>query len=179
MTTRLYLDTSVLVSAFSAERSSVWAQALLSNAQYVIIVSDWAVTEFHASMHAKARRGELDQSTLAERMATFRLAVSSVWVWQAVARADFAAASVYAEDLFALSGGAATGQTQVNLSASRAKRAAAVVPWLRSADALHIAVAKSAKADGFATLDHQQAAAVALLGSKMAVVIDLDSSLAL
>ena len=176
MTSRVYLDTSVLVSAFSAERSSEWAQALLSNAQYLVIVSDWAVTEFHASMHAKARRGELDQSTLAERMATFRLSVSTVWVWQAVARADFAAASVYAEHLFALSSESAA-RTEKSRGKASSSMAAALVPWLRSADALHIAVANSAKADAFATLDHQQAAAVVLLNNKMAVVCDAEANI--
>ncbi len=164
MTTRLYLDTSVLVAAFSAEGSSAWAQQLLGNTDYVVIVSDWTVTEFHASMHAKARRGELDLGTLGERMATFRLALGSVWIWQAVRRADFSAAAVYSGVLFAMS--------QAARPAGKPSKPSLTVPWLRSADALHIAVAKSARADCFATLDHQQATAVTLLNSKMPVTCD-------
>ena len=55
----VYLDTSVLVAAFSIEASSPRASALLALSEDWL-VSDWTAAEFSAAIRTKARRGDLD-----------------------------------------------------------------------------------------------------------------------
>ncbi|KQS57184.1 hypothetical protein ASG17_00085 [Brevundimonas sp. Leaf363] len=53
------LDTSVLIAAFTREKGSPRALALLAEA-CAWRVSDWAAAEFAGAIRVKARRGELD-----------------------------------------------------------------------------------------------------------------------
>lgn len=54
----IYLDTSVLVAAFSEEEHSERAQAFLQREEHWLI-SDWSAAEFSAAIRTKARRGDL------------------------------------------------------------------------------------------------------------------------
>ena len=59
MAEKVYIDTSVLVSAFSNEPHQAAAMALLQAAQWEqVCVSDWTVAEFTCALQAKVMRGE-------------------------------------------------------------------------------------------------------------------------
>ena len=59
MAGKVYIDTSVLVSAFSNEPLQTVAMALLRAPQWEqVCVSDWTVAEFTCAPQAKVMRGE-------------------------------------------------------------------------------------------------------------------------
>ena len=56
---RVYVDTSILVSAFSNEPMQAVAMALLQAPPWQqVCVSDWTVAEFTCAMQAKVLRNE-------------------------------------------------------------------------------------------------------------------------
>ena len=59
MPNTVYVDTSLLLAAFSNEPSQPTALALLQESQWTqVCVSDWALAEFACALHAKVLRGE-------------------------------------------------------------------------------------------------------------------------
>ena len=59
MANTVYVDTSVLMAAFSNEPSQPNALALLQSPQWTqVCVSDWTLAEFACALHAKVLRGE-------------------------------------------------------------------------------------------------------------------------
>jgi predicted nucleic acid-binding protein len=59
MPNTVYIDTSLLLAAFSNEPSQPTALALLQSPQWTqVCVSDWVLAEFACALHAKVMRGE-------------------------------------------------------------------------------------------------------------------------
>ena len=59
MPSTVYVDTSLLLAAFSNEPSQPTALALLQESQWTqVCVSDWTLAEFACALHAKVLRGE-------------------------------------------------------------------------------------------------------------------------
>jgi predicted nucleic acid-binding protein len=59
MANTVYVDTSLLLAAFSNEPSQPIALALLQAPQWTqVCVSDWVLAEFACALHAKVLRGE-------------------------------------------------------------------------------------------------------------------------
>ena len=131
MAGKVYIDTSVLVSAFSNEPQQAAAMALLQAAQWEqVCVSDWTVAEFTCALQAKVLRGE----TPPEVAHTIGQTLKSLMAQGALHRI-----AVLREDYAAVQ---------------------RVVPGLnclvRGADALHLAVAARSNITHFASLDKTQ-----------------------
>lgn len=134
LTARVYVDTSVLVAAFSNEPQQALAMALLQAPQWEqVCVSDWTMAEFACAMHAKMLRGEAS----AALVHTLQLKVKSLLKQGALLRLP-----VWRDDFSAIERTAATS-----------------VGLVRGADALHLAVAARSNVSHFATLDNTQRAA--------------------
>jgi uncharacterized protein len=59
MANTVYVDTSLLLAAFSNEPSQPTALALLQDPRWTqVCVSDWTLAEFVCALHAKVLRGE-------------------------------------------------------------------------------------------------------------------------
>jgi len=59
MANTVYVDTSLLLAAFSNEPSQPTALVLLQEPQWTqVCVSDWTLAEFACALHAKVLRGE-------------------------------------------------------------------------------------------------------------------------
>ena len=131
MAARVYVDTSVLVSAFSNEPLQEVAMALLQAPQWQqVCVSDWTVAEFTCAMQAKVLRNE----TPAEVAHSINQKLKSLMAQGALHRIP-----VLREDYAAV---------------------LRIVPGLsclvRGADALHLAVAARSNITHFASLDKTQ-----------------------
>ncbi len=133
----LYLDTSLLVAALSAETATARVQDWLRRqGGDDLAISDWVVAEFSSAMAIKLRAGHIEPPHRAAILSQFnRWIVESLDVLP-VERAHFRAASRFV-DQFALG--------------------------LRAGDALHLAVAADRGAI-VATLDRKLASAGAVLG---------------
>lgn len=130
-TQKLYVDTSVLVSAFSNEPLQAVALALLQAPQWEqVCVSDWTVAEFACAIQAKVQRGE----TPAEVAHTIAQTVKNLISQGALHRL-----AVLREDHAAIERAAPRMDCPV-----------------RAADALHLAVAARNDITHFATLDKTQ-----------------------
>ena len=131
MAARVYVDTSVLVSAFSNEPLQAVAMALLQAPQWQqVCVSDWTVAEFTCAVQAKVLRNE----TPAEVAHSINQKLKSLMAQGALHRI-----AVLREDYAAVQ---------------------RIVPGLsclvRGADALHLAVAARSNITHFASLDKIQ-----------------------
>ena len=131
MLARVYVDTSVLVSAFSNEPQQAVAMALLQAPQWQqVCVSDWTVAEFTCAMQAKVLRNE----TPAEVAHSINQKLKSL-----IAQGALHRIAVLREDYAAVQ---------------------RIVPGLsclvRGADALHLAVAARSNITHFASLDETQ-----------------------
>lgn len=110
-----YLDTSLLVSALTNEPRTTEMQVwLASQPAGQLAISDWVMTEFSGALSIKLRMGQLSEAQRADVLATFTQLVNESFVVLPVSHTDFQDAARYADQY-------ATG--------------------LRSADALHLAVA--------------------------------------
>ena len=131
MAARVYIDTSVLVSAFSNEPQQAVAMALLQAPQWEqVCVSDWTVAEFTCALHAKVLRGE----TPAEVAHTIGQTLNSLMAQGALHRI-----AVLREDY------AAVQRTVSSMNC-----------LVRGADALHLAVAARSDITHFASMDKTQ-----------------------
>ena len=131
MPAKVYIDTSILVSAFSNEPLQTVAMALLQAPQWEqVCVSDWTVAEFTCAMQAKVLRGETPPEvahTIGQTLKT--LMTQGALHRIAVLREDYAAVQ----------------RTVPNLNC-----------LVRGADALHLAVAARSGITHFASLDRTQ-----------------------
>ena len=131
---RLYVDTSVLVSAFSNEPQQALSMALLQAPQWEqVCVSDWTVAEFACALHAKVLCGEAS----AALVHSITLKVKSLIEQGALVRL-----AVLREDFSAIE-----------------RSVPSILGLVRGADALHLAVAARNNISHFASLDKTQRAA--------------------
>ncbi len=138
---RVYVDTSVLVSAFSNESLQPTAMALLQAPQWErVCVSDWTVAEFTCALQAKVIRGETPTDVAHMIGQTLKNLIAKGALHRiAVLREDYTAVQRTVPGLNCL---------------------------VRGADALHLAVAARSDITHFASLDKTQrlAASQWLLG---------------
>ena len=127
----MYIDTSVLVSAFSNEPLQTVAMALLQAPQWEqVCVSDWTVVEFTCVLQAKVLRGETPAGVAHTIGQTLKKLMTQAALHRiAVLREDYAAVQRTAPGLNCV---------------------------VRAADALHLAVAARSNITHFATLDKTQ-----------------------
>jgi uncharacterized protein len=128
---RVYIDTSVLVSAFSNEPQQAVAMALLQAPQWeAVCVSDGTLAEFTCAMQAKVLRGETPAEVAHRIAGTLKDLVAQGALHRvAVLREDYAAVQRIVPGLTCL---------------------------VRGADALHLAVAARSHITHFASLDLTQ-----------------------
>jgi uncharacterized protein len=128
---RVYVDTSVLVSAFSNEPLQAVALALLQAPQWdQVCVSDWTVAEFTCAMQAKVLRGETPSEVAHSIHQTLKKLMTQGALHRiAVLREDYAAVQRIVPGLSCM---------------------------VRGADALHLAVATRSNITHFASLDKTQ-----------------------
>ena len=133
----LYLDTSVLVAAFTHEGSTSRVLAWLRAAEAEdLAISDWVTAEFSAALSLKMRTGQLDESYRTRAKRLFAEMAAGAVVSLFVKREHFETAAQFADDH---------------------KLA------LRAPDALHLAIAAAHDAT-LVTLDKGMAAASKVLG---------------
>lgn len=131
MIARVYIDTSVLVSAFSNEPLQAQAMVLLQAPQWEqVCVSDWTVAEFTCAMQAKMMRGETPREVAHAVDQAFKNLIAQGSLHRiAVLREDYAAVQRVVSGLNCL---------------------------VRGTDALHLAVAARSDITHFASLDKAQ-----------------------
>lgn len=134
----LYVDTSVLVAAFTNEpRTGEMQEWLAGQAAGQLAVSDWVMTEFSAALSVKLRTGALGPAHRADAMAVFAELVEASFEVLPVSSLDFRTAGRFADQY-------KTG--------------------LRAGDALHLAVAYNHGAR-VRTLDQTLVTAAGALGA--------------
>ena len=132
----LYLDTSVLVSAYTHEPATARALAFLNRQTDPVSISEWVATEFAAALSMKMRIGALEEAYRREALALFERSAAASMEMIPVATSHFKAAARFA--------------TEYKLG-------------LRAADALHLAIAAERDAT-LCTLDKRLAKAGKALG---------------
>jgi uncharacterized protein len=143
-----YLDTSFVVSAFSAEPETVRCQLWLAeNVDADLLISDWVNTEFSSAVSLKIRTKEISVEDRSE----------IVMRWSKAAANNFSAIDIVAGHFQT----AARMADNYNLA-------------LRAGDALHIAIAQSVGAS-LVTLDTRMALASLELGVPVAAIGDQPS----
>lgn len=139
----LYLDTSLLVAAFTHEPATERVLALLERpGSEPLLVSDWVTTEFAAALSTKIRTRELDEPYRARALVLFAMSVAASMDVAGVTPAHFTEA---------------------------ARLAGYHMLGLRAGDALHLAVA-SDKGATLCTLDKRLASAGKTLNVATALV---------
>ena len=133
----LYLDTSVLVCAFTREADTDTVQTWLSRQDVrELTISDWVVTEFSSALSIKLRTGQLTPEHRAAALAMFtRMAGETLGLFP-VERASFRKAAGFAD------------QSALNL---------------RAGDALHLAICSDNGAK-LCTLDRRLGDCAPLVG---------------
>ena len=131
MSNTVYVDTSLLLAAFSNEPSQPAALALLQAAQWIqVCVSDWTLAEFACALHAKVLRGETSVDVAHTIDQTIkRLLESGALQRLPVLREDYSAVQ---------------------------RVTPTITCQVRGADALHLAVAARCGMTHFASLDKTQ-----------------------
>jgi len=93
-----YLDTSLLVAAFTRERRTAEVQRWLSGqAPGQLVTSDWAATEFSAALSMKVRMQHLAPALRADVLAVFTRVMRETFVVLPVERGDFREAARLAD----------------------------------------------------------------------------------
>lgn len=133
----VYLDTSVLVSAFTNEPFSEMVLGWLGSRPGELATSDWGVSEFSSALALKIRMGKLEAVQRDRILSTFRGQLDRSIAVMAVERRHFRQAARFCD---------------------REELA------LRGADALHVAVAMESGAI-LCTLDRKMSIAGAALGA--------------
>jgi len=111
----LYLDTSVLVAAFTPEENTTRIQQWLADQDpNELHVSDWGVTEYSSALSIKLRSTQISRDQRARALAVFTTLLEQSIAVLHVSRDDFRTAAHFAD------------QTEIGL---------------RAGDALHLAVA--------------------------------------
>jgi predicted nucleic acid-binding protein len=86
----IYLDTSVLVSAFLPETASARVHAWLEkHSDEILAISDWTRTEFASALALKVRREELNHAQAAQAQALFIESADASLVQLEISRTDF------------------------------------------------------------------------------------------
>ncbi|WP_434714497.1 type II toxin-antitoxin system VapC family toxin (plasmid) [Rhizobium sp. YTUHZ045] len=135
----LYIDTSVLVAAWTVEtRTDDVQQWLAERRSEEIAVSSWTITEFSSAIGRKARNGQIDPADRSKALALFKELCSTTFECLPISRAHFIEAARMIE--------------QFNIG-------------LRAGDALHLAVAIDSDAT-LVTLDKGLAKACSLIGAR-------------
>ena len=131
MPNTVYVDTSLLLAAFSNEPSQLTALALLQSPQWTqVCVSDWTLAEFACALHAKVLRGETSIDVAHTIDQTIKgLLESGALQRLPVLREDYSAVQRVTPGINCL---------------------------VRGADALHLAVAARSGITHFASLDKTQ-----------------------
>jgi predicted nucleic acid-binding protein len=131
MANTVYVDTSLLIAAFSNEPSQPTALALLQAPQWAqVCVSDWVLAEFACALHAKVLRGETSTGVAHTIDQTIkRLLEEGALQRLPVLREDYSAVQRVVPDINC---------------------------FVRGADALHLAVAARSGMTHFASLDKTQ-----------------------
>jgi predicted nucleic acid-binding protein len=135
----IYLDASPLVALFANDTLTTRAEAALRRTGLVLIVSDFAATEFAAAI---ARRERMKLLTPAEARIAF--SAFDTWIARATKQIQLATSDVVAAAAFI---------RRLDLT-------------LRAPDAIHIAIAQRADADLF-TFDTQMAKSARSLGLRL------------
>lgn len=93
-----YLDTSLLVAAFTPERRTAEAQRWLAKQKPEdLVISDWTITEFSAALSMKVRSRQLDPESRSDALAMFTRLARETFSVLPVAREDFKEASRLAD----------------------------------------------------------------------------------
>ncbi len=93
-----YLDTSLLVAAFTAERRTTGVQAWLATQQAgELLISDWVTTEYSAALSVKKRIGHLTTAERNRALETFHVIAQQSFHTLAVVRNDFLVAARLAD----------------------------------------------------------------------------------
>lgn len=133
----LYIDTSVLVSAFTREIATSRAQVAMRRGETeVLCISNWSVTEFSSAISIKVRTGQLNAPDSISARRIFDTMLANSLEVLSVSDHHFRKAATFSSD--------------IGLS-------------LRSGDALHLAIASSYNAR-ILTFDKKLANAGLVLG---------------
>ena len=139
----LYLDTSLLVAALTNEAETERIQSWLGQqAEGLLAISDWVVTEFSSALSIKLRAGHIEPAHRADALAMFARLTTDNFLVVPVARLQFRTAARFAD--------------QHGLR-------------LRAGDALHLAVCADHGAT-LCTLDRRLGDAGSVLGVKTMVL---------
>lgn len=134
----LYLDTSVIVALFTVDASNARADAALRNAADVIVISNFAATEFASAVARKLRVGTVTASEARTAFTNF-----DTWVAAAAQSVDVTASDIADAQAFL---------RRLDLT-------------LRTADAIHIAAARRLDA-ALLTFDNKMATCAKAIGCK-------------
>ena len=148
MLATVYVDTSLLLAAFSNEPSQPTALALLQSPRWTqVCVSDWVLAEFACALHAKVLRGETSTDVAHTIDQTIkRLLEDGALQRLPVLREDYSAVQRVTPGISCL---------------------------VRGTDALHLAVAARCDMTHFASLDKTQRLAAQQWLQKVECVPDL------
>jgi uncharacterized protein len=95
----IYLDTSVIVSAFTAEENTAQAQQfLLTEGQGPLCISNWTLTEFASAISLKVRCGALSEQDRANVQSKWHQAIYENFTILSVTQASFEAASIFVSE---------------------------------------------------------------------------------
>ncbi|HTW34457.1 MAG TPA: type II toxin-antitoxin system VapC family toxin [Rhizomicrobium sp.] len=93
-----YLDTSVLVAAFTNEARTGTIQSWLGKQKPdTLAISDWAVTEFSAALSIKLRTGQIAERDRADALALFTRTADDSFEVLPVQAAQFRTAARFAD----------------------------------------------------------------------------------
>jgi uncharacterized protein len=132
----VYLDPSIIVALLIAEALTARAEAFIRAGAPVLIVSDFAATEFASGVSRKVRMGEITRDQARDGFAAF-----DAWSAAETQRIETVSADITAAQAFL---------RRLDLS-------------LRTGDAIHIAIAQRLGA-ALATFDAKMAASARALG---------------
>ncbi|EJT06396.1 type II toxin-antitoxin system VapC family toxin [Rhizobium sp. CCGE 510] len=135
----LYIDTSVLVAAWTVEtRTADVQQWLAKHASREMAVSGWTIAEFSSAIALKTRNGQIDQADRGKALAMFNELCPTTFEFLPISRAHFVDAARM------------TDQFEIGL---------------RAGDALHLAIAVGSGAT-LITLDKGLAKACSIVGAR-------------